>query len=48
MMIEEVRRRLIEKMRRELGEDIVRLLDDHSVNEIMLNDDGHVWIFGRG
>ena len=48
MMTEEVRRRLIEKMRRELGEDIVRFLDAHSVNEIMLNDDGHVWIFGGG
>jgi type IV secretion system protein VirB11 len=48
MMTEEVRRRLIEKMRRELGEDIVGFLDDSGVNEIMLNDDGHVWTFGRG
>jgi type IV secretion system protein VirB11 len=47
-MTDEVRRRLIEKMRRELGEGIVRFLDDRSVNEIMLNDDGHVWVFGGG
>jgi type IV secretion system protein VirB11 len=48
MMIEEVRRRLIEKMRRELGDDVLAFLEDDSVTEIMLNDDGRVWTFGRG
>jgi type IV secretion system protein VirB11 len=48
MMNEEVRRRLIEKMRRELGDEILAMLDDNSVTEIMLNDDGRVWTFGRG
>jgi type IV secretion system protein VirB11 len=48
MMTEEVRRRLIEKMRRELGDDVLKLLGDMDVTEIMLNDDGHVWTYGRG
>jgi type IV secretion system protein VirB11 len=48
MMTEEVRRRLIEKMRRELGDDVLAFLNDGGVTEVMLNDDGRVWTFGRG
>jgi type IV secretion system protein VirB11 len=47
-MTEEVRRRLIEKMRRELGENVLAFLEDNSITEIMLNDDGKVWVFRRG
>jgi type IV secretion system protein VirB11 len=31
-------------MRRELGDEILGFLDDDEVTEVMLNDDGHVWI----
>lgn len=48
MMSDEVKRRLIEKMRRELGDDVLKFLDDDGITEIMLNDDGHVWTYGRG
>jgi type IV secretion system protein VirB11 len=48
MMTDEVRRRLVEKMKRELGDDILEFLDDRDVTEVMLNDDGHVWTYGRG
>ncbi|MDR3076669.1 MAG: P-type conjugative transfer ATPase TrbB [Synergistaceae bacterium] len=48
MMTDEVRRRLIEKMKRELGDDILAMLNDGDVTEVMLNDDGHVWTYGRG
>jgi type IV secretion system protein VirB11 len=44
MMAEEVRSRLVEKMRRELGSDVLAFLEDDDVTEIMLNDDGTVWI----
>jgi type IV secretion system protein VirB11 len=47
-MNDEVRRRLIEKMRRELGESVLAFLGDGSVTEIMLNDDGRVWVFKGG
>jgi len=47
-MTDEVRRRLVEKMKRELGDDILKYLDDRDVTEVMLNDDGHVWTYGRG
>jgi type IV secretion system protein VirB11 len=48
MMTGEVHRRLVEKMKRELGDDILKFLDDQDVTEVMLNDDGHVWTYGRG
>ncbi|MDR3280255.1 MAG: P-type conjugative transfer ATPase TrbB [Synergistaceae bacterium] len=48
MMTDEVRRRLVEKMKRELGDDILKFLDDRDVTEVMLNDDGHVWTYGGG
>ena len=41
---EEVIRRNLEKLRREMGEDIRRAMDDSAVIEIMLNPDGRVWI----
>jgi type IV secretion system protein VirB11 len=47
-MTEEVRRRLIEKMRRELGDSVLAFLYDDSVTEIMLNDDARIWVFRRG
>jgi type IV secretion system protein VirB11 len=44
MMTDEVRSRLIEKMSRELGSDILDFLADDEVTEIMLNDDGRIWV----
>ena len=41
---EEVIRRNLEKLRREMGDDIRHAMDDSSVIEIMLNPDGRVWI----
>ena len=41
---EEVIRRNLEKLRREMGDDIRHAMDDSSVIEIMLNPDGMVWI----
>ena len=41
---EEVIRRNLEKLRREMGDDIRRAMDDPTVIEIMLNPDGRVWI----
>ncbi|MCL2009404.1 MAG: P-type conjugative transfer ATPase TrbB [Synergistaceae bacterium] len=35
-------------MRRELGDDVLKFLDDGGVTEIMLNDDGRVWTYGHG
>jgi type IV secretion system protein VirB11 len=43
-MSAEVKLRLIEKMERELGDKIIELLNDDDVIEVMLNDDGHIWI----
>jgi type IV secretion system protein VirB11 len=48
MMTDEVRRRLVEKMKRELGSDVLSMLQDDGVTEVMLNDDGKVWTYGRG
>jgi type IV secretion system protein VirB11 len=45
---EEVRKRLLEKMRRELGPNILEFLNDDEVIEIMLNDDGRVWVIKFG
>ncbi len=39
--------RLIEKLKRELGNPILNALDDPAVIEIMLNPDGHIWIDHR-
>lgn len=39
----EQRRRLNEKLRRELGEIICKALDDPDVVEVMLNPDGKIW-----
>lgn len=36
--------RIVEKIKRELGKDILAALDDDSVIEIMLNDDGSLWL----
>ncbi|MDR1966041.1 MAG: P-type conjugative transfer ATPase TrbB [Synergistaceae bacterium] len=44
MRDDEVHGRLIEKMSRELGSDVLAFLGDKDVTEIMLNDDGRVWI----
>ena len=41
---EEVIRRNLEKLRREMGAEIRNAMDDSSVIEIMLNPDGAVWI----
>ena len=41
---EEVIRRNLEKLRREMGNEIRNAMDDSSVIEIMLNPDGAVWI----
>ena len=41
---EEVIRRNLEKLRREMGEEIRKAMDDPQVIEIMLNPDGKVWI----
>lgn len=48
MVNEEIHGRLIEKMRRELGQDILAFLEDSEVTEIMLNDDGQIWICRMG
>lgn len=40
----EVNRRNLEKLRREMGETIRNAMDDSTVIEIMLNPDGTVWI----
>ena len=40
---EEVIRRNLEKLRREMGEEIRKAMDDPQVIEIMLNPDGSVW-----
>ena len=40
---DEVIRRNLDKLRREMGEDVRNAMDDHTVIEIMLNPDGKVW-----
>lgn len=46
-MREEQARRLIVKLRNELGPLIVRALDDDDITEIMLNPDGLIWTEGH-
>ena len=36
-------RRIVEKLRRELGPQVCELLEDSKVIEIMLNPDGSLW-----
>lgn len=43
-MNEEERRRLIEKLRRELGDIVLGALEDGMTNEVQLNPDGTLWI----
>jgi type IV secretion system protein VirB11 len=40
----EVADRLKEKMGRELGRDVMSLLQEDNVVEVMLNPDGHIWV----
>jgi len=40
--------RLIEKMKREFGSDVVKYLSDDDVTEIILNDDGLLWVEKHG
>ena len=40
----EVNRRNLEKLRREMGENVRKAMDDPQVVEIMLNPDGTVWV----
>lgn len=40
----EIAERINLKLRRELGPEIVGFLSDPEVVEVMLNDDGHVWV----
>ncbi|MGB6977194.1 MAG: P-type conjugative transfer ATPase TrbB [Gammaproteobacteria bacterium] len=42
--LNESQRRLYNKLYRDLGNDIIRCLQDDNVNEIMLNPDGKLWI----
>lgn len=42
--VTEAQRRLAEKLRRELGPEIIGLLEDPTVIEIMLNPDGELWV----
>ena len=42
-MTDEVIRRNLEKLRREMGADIRKAMDDPKVVEVMLNPDGSVW-----
>lgn len=41
---EEIRRRVHEKLRRELGSEVLTYLDDPTVIEIMLNPDATLWV----
>ena len=41
---DEVNRRNLEKLRREMGEEVRKAMDDPQVIEIMLNPDGTVWV----
>ncbi|MDQ7084927.1 MAG: hypothetical protein Q9M36_08335 [Sulfurovum sp.] len=47
-MISDTQNRLIEKLKRELGKEIMDALADDTVIEIMLNDDGSLWIEKMG
>jgi P-type conjugative transfer ATPase TrbB len=41
---DEYQRRMVEKLRRELGPQVCALLAEPDISEIMLNDDGTLWI----
>lgn len=41
--VSEARRRLIDKLQRELGPEVLRALEDPAVVEVMLNPDGKLW-----
>ncbi len=43
-MVDEVTRRNLDKLHREMGEKIRQAMDDDKVVEVMLNHDGSVWI----
>src|SRR5258708_24492498 len=47
---DEQHQRLEVKRRRELGEQVLQLLDDHLTEDILLNPDGSLWVkqMGRG
>ena len=47
-LLGEQERRVAEKLRRELGSAICAFLEDKSVVEIMLNDDGKLWVEKSG
>lgn len=42
--MDEIKQRLVEKIKREFGEEIMNLLVDDNVIEIMLNSDGSLWV----
>lgn len=42
--LSESRRRLYEKLYRDLGDKIIQFLQDKDINEVMLNPDGKLWI----
>lgn len=44
----DTKKRLIEKLKRELGHRIMESLNDLEVIEIMLNDDGALWVEKMG
>lgn len=46
--MEEKQRRLLHKLKSELGNTILEALDDPSIIEIMLNPDGKVWVERHG
>src|ERR1700721_2950768 len=45
---EEQQQRLEVKLRRELGDQVLRLLDDHLTEDILLNPDGSLWVKRMG
>ena len=49
-MVDEVTRRNLDKLHREMGDKIRQAMDDHEIVEVMLNPDGSVWTdrMGKG
>ena len=45
---DEQHHRLEVKLRRELGDQVLRLLDDHLCEDILLNPDGSLWVKRMG
>src|SRR6516162_8468365 len=45
---DEQHHRLEVKLRRELGDEVLRLLDDHLCEDILLNPDGSLWVKRMG